>query len=77
MFEPLNKEELQQKKVQEENKPEDIIFYGTKDVARMLGCSIPTAREMMRRKDFPTIMIGHVMKVSAPAFKEWAMKRRV
>ena len=53
-----------------------LIFYGTKDVAAALGCSIPTAREIMRRADFPLILAGKNMKVSKSAFEKWAMERR-
>ena len=28
-------------------------FIGTKEVAALMGCSIPVARQIMRRKDFP------------------------
>ena len=55
----------------------DLVFYGTKDVARVLGCSIPTAREIMRRADFPLIMVGKNMKVSKPALEQWTMEKRV
>ncbi len=58
------------------NKPvetdEALIFYGTKDVAHFLGCSPPVAREVMRRADFPLIMVGKNMKVSKQALKEWS-----
>ena len=55
----------------------DLVFYGTKDVARMLVCSIPTAREIMKRADFPLIMAGKNMKVEKSAFENWAQSRRV
>ena len=49
----------------------------SKDVARMLGCSIPVARNIMHRPDFPLISTGKNMKVSKSAFENWAMTRRV
>ena len=53
----------------------DLIFYGTKDVARMLGCSVPTARAIMRRADFPLIMAGKNMKVEKSALENWAQSK--
>lgn len=54
----------------------DPVFYGTKDVARVLGCSIPTANDIMHRPDFPLILVGRKYKVYKSAFEEWAMQRR-
>ena len=54
----------------------DLVFYGTKDVARVLECSIPTARDIMRRADFPLIMVGKNMKVAKSALENWAQQRR-
>lgn len=53
------------------------MFYGTKDIAKLLDCSIPTAREIMHRADFPLINAGRKMIVSKAAFEQWAMQRRV
>ena len=55
----------------------ETIFYGTKEVAKCLGCSLPTAREIMRRKDFPLIKVGKNLKVERSAFIAWASERRV
>lgn len=55
----------------------DTMFYNTKEVAQMLGCSIPTAREIMYRKDFPLIKVGKNLKVEKSAFISWASERRV
>lgn len=55
----------------------DIVFYGTKDVARILGCSIPTAREIMQRADFPLVMVGRKLTVLKSALEQWASQRRV
>lgn len=55
----------------------DVEFYGTKEVAKLLGCSIPTARETMQRSDFPLIKVGRKLLVSKKALEEWASKRRV
>ena len=56
---------------------EQIKFLNTKDVAKALGCSLPTARRIMRRQDFPLIRVGKNMKVSNAAFQKWAEARRV
>ncbi len=56
---------------------QETVFYNTKDVARCLGCSIPTAREIMMRYDFPLIKAGKNLKVYKEAFEKWASERRV
>ena len=56
---------------------ENIKFIGTKDVARILGCSLPTARNIMLRADFPLVRVGKNYKVSEQAFIEWRKQRRV
>ena len=73
---PPNKGNLQ---TLEEIKASDeaLIFYGTEEVSVFLGCSIPTARQIMRRADFPLIMVGKNMRVSKKALKEWAISRHV
>ncbi len=60
----------------EEQNTEPPIFYGTKEVAQFLGCSIPTAREIMRRHDFPAIYTGRIIRVYKGALEKWAMERR-
>lgn len=55
----------------------DVVIYTTRDVARVLKCSLPTARGIMHRADFPLISTGKNMKVSKAAFEAWAMERRV
>lgn len=54
---------------------EKPVFYGTKEVAECLGCSIPTARQIMHRADFPLIQVGKNLRVSKTAFLEWSSKR--
>lgn len=51
------------------------VFYTTKDVATCLGCSIPTARQLFYRSDFPALKIGKNLKVSKEAFEKWASER--
>lgn len=50
-------------------------FLSTKDVAEALGCSIPTARKIMLKRDFPLIKVGRSMKVEEHAFYKWASER--
>ncbi len=52
-------------------------FLNTKEVADALGCSLPTARQIMMRADFPLIRVGRNLKVYEEAFREWARSRRV
>ena len=56
---------------------EPIRFMNTKDVAKSLGCSLPAARAVTMRADFPLIRVGKNYKVSEKAFLEWSDKRRV
>lgn len=56
---------------------DNVKFIGTKDVARILGCSLPTARNIMLRADFPLVRVGKNFKVSQQAFIEWSKQRRV
>ena len=56
---------------------ETIKFMNTKEVAQALGCSLPTARRIMQREDFPLIRVGKNMKVSPEALREWMKNRRV
>lgn len=55
----------------------DIKFLGTKEVAKALGCSLPTARRIMHRPDFPLIRVGKNMRVSQQSFIQWAETRRI
>ena len=54
-----------------------LEFYGTREVAQCLGCSLPTAREIMHRYDFPLIKVGKNLRVQKAAFEKWASERRV
>lgn len=58
-------------------KTTDMIFLNTEQVADALDCSLPTARRIMKRQDFPLIRVGKNMKVSKAAFLKWAEKRRI
>ena len=52
-------------------------FIGTKEVAALMGCSVPVARQIMRRKDFPLVKCGKNLKVMKSKLIEWASVRRV
>ena len=56
---------------------EQIKFLSTKEVAKALGCILPTARNIMMRADFPLVRVGKNFKVSEQAFIEWSKNRRV
>ena len=49
----------------------EIIIYNTEEVAKILGCSLPTARIIMNRRDFPLLRIGKNLKVYKTAFENW------
>ena len=56
---------------------DNLQFIGTKEIANLMGCSVPVARQIMRRKDFPLIMCGKNLKVMKSEFIKWASQRRV
>ncbi len=60
----------------ENTNEKDLVYYGTKDVARMLRCSLPKAQEIMKRKDFPSLEIGRKFLVVKEAFLQWSMQKR-
>lgn len=59
------------------DKQDNMVFLNTKEVAAILGCSLPTVRHIMQRKDFPLIRVGKNMKVSRDALKKWAEERHI
>lgn len=80
----LTKEELQNIFSHKDNKSDNAArlddsmrFIGTKEVASLMGCSIPVARQTMRRKDFPLVMCGKNLKVMKSELIKWASQRRV
>ena len=72
----ISKSKNKEQNAEEKNEKEYITFYGTMDVAKMLGCSPPVARAVMYRADFPLIRVGKALKVSKPAFEEWTLQNR-
>ena len=55
----------------------DIDFYTTADVRRILGIGNKTCLDLFHRKDFPCIKIGKSFKVAVKAFNEYVCTRRV
>ena len=49
----------------------------SRDVSAILRCSLPTARDVMKRPDFPLLRIGRRLCVLRSAFFEWAKHRRI
>lgn len=56
---------------------EEMRFLGTKEVAKLMGCSVPVARQIMRRKDFPLVKCGKNLKVMKCKLIDWASVSRV
>lgn len=52
-------------------------FIGTKEIASLMGCSMPVARQIMRRKDFPLVKCGKNLKVMKSEFIKWASEKRI
>ena len=52
-----------------------IKFLNVKDVARIMGISVPTARKLFDKRDFPAIRAGRRILVSEEAFWQYMMKR--
>lgn len=52
-----------------------IKFLNVKDVAHIMKISIPTARKLFEKRDFPTIRVGRRVLVSEEAFRQYIMQR--
>ena len=50
------------------------VYYGTKELAAMWHCSIPTVREVMRQEGFPRKIIGGKWLVERLALLQWSSK---
>ena len=64
------------KELQNTESQNNLRFLSTKEVAEALGCSLPAARKVMYRADFPLIRVGKNFKVSEQAFIDWSSRRR-
>lgn len=57
-------------------KPVPKLAYSPKEVAQALGISAPSAYELFRRADFPSIKIGqNRMLVPIAALEQWLMEQ--
>lgn len=56
---------------------DEIKFYTTEDVRKILKIGNKTCLELFHRKDFPCIKIGRSFKISSTAFKEYVNSRKV
>ena len=68
-------ENLNTEIVENENEKDDLVFLTPKDVAEAMGCSLPTARTLFYREDFPGLKIGKNYKVLKSAFIKWCSER--
>jgi len=55
----------------------EIRFYTTADVRRILGIGNKTCLDLFHRSDFPCIKVGKSFKISVNAFNEYVSTRRV
>ena len=53
----------------------ETTFLNVKDAAEIMGISIPTARKLFEKRDFPTIRVGRRLLVSEDAFRKYMMQR--
>lgn len=60
-----------------ENKNDEFVFLTPMDVAKIIGCSIPTARKLFYRDDFPAIKVCKNLKVPKSEFIKWCSERRM
>ena len=60
-----------------ENKNDEFVFLAPMDVAKIIGCSVPTARKLFYRDDFPAIKVGKNLKVLKSEFIKWCSERRM
>ena len=55
----------------------EIKFYTTADVRRILGIGNKTCLDLFHRSDFPCIKVGKSFKVAVISFNEYVSTRRV
>ena len=61
--------ELEQKQLEQKR-----ACMVTKDIAFEVGCSLPTAYEIVNREDFPKIRYGRKIIIPREAFERWLAK---
>jgi len=47
------------------------------EMARLIGCSLPSAYELARREGFPVLRIGRKVLIPYDAFKEWLNNNKI
>ena len=55
----------------------EIEFYSTADVRRIMGIGNRTCLDLFHRADFPCFKIGKSFKVAKDAFNQYVSTRRV
>lgn len=55
----------------------EMAFYTTKDVRKILGIGNKTCLALFHRADFPCIKIGKSFLIDVEAFKKYISTRRV
>ena len=55
----------------------DVEFYTTADVRRILGIGNKTCLDLFHRSDFPCVKIGKSFKITKENFNEYVSTRRV
>lgn len=55
----------------------ELVFYTTSDVRRILGIGNKTCLDLFHRPDFPCIKIGKSFKITKEKFDEYVKSRRI
>ena len=55
----------------------EINFYTTTDIRRILGIGNKTCLDLFHRADFPCVRIGKSFKITKEKFNEYVSTRRV
>ena len=55
----------------------ELVFYTTSDVRRILGIGNKTCLDLFHRHDFPCIKIGKSFKITKEKFNEYVNSRRI
>ena len=54
---------------------DELVFLTPMDIAKAMGCSVPAARQLFHRPDFPSIQVGKNFKVLKSAFIKWCSEK--
>ena len=58
-----------------ETENEEMVFLTPMDIAKAMDCSVPMARSLLYREDFPGLKIGKNYKVLKSALLKWCSER--